>query len=158
MFIVINVMNSFNEHSTSSAGRVINSFTRLWIHQHNKQLYNRTRCIEFTSIFLRKVRKFFNEEFVSISHYISRVIIVSYFYFRKMLYKIFKSGIIKLCFISPVSIIKTTEYSRKRIRIILLNAGHGINNRFTNIFRLFSNIIPMASFWNYKTMIFRKRG
>ena len=79
MFIVIDVMNSLNEHSTSSTSWVINSFPWLWIHQHNKQLYNRTRSIEFTSIFLRKVRKLFNEKLVSVTHYISRVVIISYF-------------------------------------------------------------------------------
>ena len=72
-----------------------------------------------------------------------------------MLNKIFESCIVKLSFISPVSIIKAAEYSRKSIRIILLNASHSINNCLTDIFRLFPNIIPMASFWNIKTMIFR---
>ncbi len=75
-----------------------------------------------------------------------------------MLNKIFESCIVKLSFISPVGIIKTTEHSRKSIRIILLNASHSINNCFTNIFRFFPNIIPMTTFRNYKTMIFRKRG
>ncbi|MPM94381.1 hypothetical protein SDC9_141527 [bioreactor metagenome] len=73
-----------------------------------------------------------------------------------MLNKVFQSFICQLCFICPCNIIEAGEYTTKSFWIGTLNAIHSLNNYLSNILTSISQVNPMATFWNYKAMIFIK--
>ena len=152
----MDVANCLDEHSSSSACRIINRITWLGIQQHNHQSYNCSRRVEFSSILLGQIGKLLNKVFVCVSHYIRRVILIADCDFRHMLQKILEPIIIEDVFISPICIIKTGEQASQCFRICTLYTGHGFHDCFANVCRGISDIIPMATIRNHKAVIFRE--
>ena len=149
-------MYSLDEHTTTTAGRVIDRLAWLGIENTNKQTYHRTWCIELTSLGLRVIGKLLQQHFVGIAHQVGRIGIVAKIASGKVLDEVANLAVSKDILVGPFLAREHTQHSIEGIRVGQFYLAHGTDYGCAKVFRALAYILPVTAVRYVETMLLRQ--
>ena len=153
--VLTKVVNTGNQHSRTTAGGIINSFTGLGFQNLCHKVHDGTVRIEFLRGMTAVVTELFNQIFVCLTELVLGAVCNGQCLGAKMLDQVFQHFVGQCRFISPRSVTENTHkdlFVRFRIFIRLFNGIEGVLYGNTNVFGCIAHVFPMIAFRDDKSM------
>lgn len=151
LVLLFQISNTRNQHSGTSACRVIYRLSGLRFQNLSHQMYDRAVSIELLRGMAAIISELFNQVFVPLTELIFWAVSDRKRFTAEMLYQIFQKGIGKTIFIRPCTV---AENAVELVDVSLFYGMKGIDYGKSDIFRNFSNVFPMVAFRHDESMKF----